>query len=72
MVSDPAKGRYFTMQFVRAIGVALVLVGILHQAGRIEALRGVPAWGGYVIALIGLVGSFAAPKLLARRWKTRP
>jgi hypothetical protein len=64
--------RYFAMQLVRALGVVLVLVGILHQAGRIEALRGIPPWAGYGVAAIGLTVFFFLPTMLARRWRSKP
>ena len=35
---DPAAARWLAIQLVRAMGVAMVLVGLLHTAGRIPGL----------------------------------
>lgn len=52
-------------------GVALVLVGILVQAGSFELLPQVPPGAGYVLILVGLAAAFLAPLALARRWRSR-
>lgn len=69
---DPAAARWAVIQVVRLVGVATVLVGVLHQAGRIAILEGIPAWFGYVLIAVGVVEVFYMPLLLARRWRTPP
>lgn len=71
-MSDPAAARFWTIQAVRLSGVAMVVVGLLVQAGRIEALREVPPLAGYVLIGVGLIDVFVAPTLLARRWRSPP
>lgn len=68
MSEDSARNRIIVIQVVRIMGVALVLFGLLVIAGRFD----LPGEAGYVIALIGLVDTFVAPILLARRWKSPP
>lgn len=68
--TDPAKARFAVIQLSRLFGVVLVLLGVLIQAGRIEALAWVPAWFGYVLIAVGLVDTFLMPMLLARRWRS--
>jgi hypothetical protein len=67
---DPAAARFAAIQVVRAIGVALVLVGILIDAGRLEAFAGAPSWIGYLLIAAGLFAAFIGPVLLARRWRS--
>ena len=69
-MSDPAQGRFIVIQLVRLAGVAMVLIGVLLQAGRIEALRGVPVEVGYVLIVIGMLDVFVMPQVLARRWRS--
>lgn len=67
---DPARARFAAIQLVRLVGVVLVLLGVLVQAGRIEALAWVPRWAGYVLIAAGLADTFVMPMLLARRWRS--
>jgi hypothetical protein len=67
---DPAFARWGAIQLARWVGAAAVLLGILIAARRIEALRALPAWFGYLLVVGGLVALFAVPLLLARRWRT--
>lgn len=67
---DPAAARFVMIQLTRLIGVFLVLFGVLIQAGRVEALAGVPRWVGYVLIVIGLADTFVMPLVLARRWRS--
>jgi hypothetical protein len=67
---DPAAGRWASIQAVRAVGVATVLVGLLHNAGRIPLLAGIPAWFGLVLVGIGFLEVFLVTRLLARRWRS--
>jgi len=67
---DPAAARFMIIQIVRLSGVALVLLGLAIQSGRVAALDGIPAVVGYVLIAVGLIDTFVAPAVLARRWRT--
>ena len=67
---DPAASRFAIIQLVRFGGVALVLLGLAIQSGRVAALGGIPAAVGYAFIAVGLIDVFVAPALLARRWRT--
>lgn len=67
---DPAEGRWLIIQSVRAIGIAFVLVGLLHTAGRIALLDGVPLWFGYVLVGIGFIDVFVLTRVFAKRWRS--
>ena len=67
---DPAAARWLAIQLVRAMGVAMVLVGLLHTAGRIPGLAELPLWFGYVLIGIGFLDVFFVTRLMARRWRS--
>ncbi len=67
---DPAAARFAIIQIVRLSGVALVLLGLAIQSGRVAALNGIPAVVGYVLIAVGLIDTFVAPAVLVRRWRT--
>jgi len=67
---DPAAARFMIIQIVRLSGVGLVLLGLAIQSGRVAALDGIPAVVGYVLIAVGLIDTFVAPAVLARRWRT--
>lgn len=68
---DPAMGRYFALQVVRASGAVLVLLGVLVQAGKGPGpLAALPPLAGIVMALAGLWDFFFLPRIIARRWRT--
>ena len=67
---DSAAARFAIIQLVRFSGVALVLLGIAIQSGRVAALDSIPAAVGYVLMAVGLIDTFVAPAMLARRWRT--
>ena len=67
---DPAAARFAIIQLVRVAGVALVLLGLAIQTGRVGALSGIPAAVGYAFIAFGLVDVFVLPLVLARRWRT--
>ena len=69
---DPAAARWAVIQIVRVVGVATLLAGVLHTAGRIPLLADVPRWFGYVLVGIGFVEVFLLPQLLAKRWRSSP
>lgn len=64
--TDPAKGRYFTIQAVRLAGVVMVLLGILVLNGKLAW----PELLGYFLVLNGLFDALFLPTMLAKRWKT--
>lgn len=66
MSDDPARERFFTIQAVRLLGVACVVLGMLILAQRI----GWPAWLGAVSLAGGLIGVFVIPTILVRKWRT--
>ncbi len=68
--ADPAAARFMIIQIARFSGVALVLLGLAIQSGRVAALAGIPAVVGYVLIAVGLIDTFVAPAVLARRWRT--
>ena len=67
---DPAAARWAVIQVVRALGVATVLAGLLHTAGRIPGLAEVPRWFGYILVGVGFFVVFGLTRLLARRWRS--
>lgn len=67
---DPAEGRWLAIQVVRAAGVGFVLVGLLHTAGRVAWLIGVPRWFGFVLVAIGFFDMFVVTRMLAKRWRS--
>ncbi len=67
---DPAAARFTIIQLVRFAGVAMVLLGLAIESGRVEALSGIPSIAGYALIVVGLVDVFVAPLMLARRWRT--
>ncbi len=66
MTDDPARSRFFILQLVRLVGVALVLVGIAITQGAID----LPPAAGVVLIAVGFVDVFFVPRLLAKRWKS--
>lgn len=69
---DPAVARFAAIQLVRLSGVALVVGGLLIQAGRFPWLAELPPELGYLLIALGLVEVFVLPFVLARRWRTPP
>lgn len=69
---DPAAARFAIMQMVRLSGALLALVGVLIVSGKAAWLPKLPEAAGYALIAAGLADFFAAPLLLARRWKSRP
>lgn len=61
-----AKRRYFTIQAVRAAGVAMVLLGLLVLNGKLAW----PELLGYFLVLNGLFDALFLPTIMAKRWKT--
>lgn len=64
--SDPARARFFILQLVRLVGVAMVLGGLAITQGAID----LPPAIGVVLIALGFVEVFFLPRLLARQWKS--
>ncbi len=69
---DPAATRFAVLQLVRLSGVLLAFAGVLIISGNVSWMPKLPEALGLVLVLAGLADFFAAPKLLARRWKSKP
>lgn len=63
---DPAIARFFVIQAMRWIGLALVIVGLLIVLRKIDVVKE----AGYALVVFGLVDALIVPGLLARRWKS--
>lgn len=68
-MTDPARNRFFTISAVRLAGALLILVGLVIAYGRWE---GLPQIAGVVVTIVGAFGFAVAPRILARKWKSRP
>ena len=66
---ERARNRYFVISLSRLVGVALLVLGMVVLAGRID---GVPPVAGYVLVVAGLIDIALVPRALARRWRTPP
>lgn len=68
MPHDPARSRFFILSTVRLAGAFAMLIGLVIVYGR---------WGGatpvvgVIVTMIGAFGFAVAPRLLARRWRSR-
>ncbi|WP_421839432.1 hypothetical protein [Novosphingobium sp.] len=69
---DPAAARFAVLQLVRLSGALLAFAGVLIISGKVGWLPKLPEAAGYALLGAGLIDFFAAPVLLARRWKSRP
>jgi hypothetical protein len=63
---DLARTRFLIIQLVRTGSAIFILFGMLVIASRTN----LPELAGYPITLGGMFGTFIAPILLARRWKS--
>ena len=61
-----ARKRWAAITALRAVGVAMIVVGLLIVNGAIA----LPHVAGYVLVGIGLVDTFVMPQFLARKWRT--
>lgn len=63
------RNRFIMMNLSRIGFTAVALIGLaVWQSDLIVE----PTVLGFPIALVGVIGSFMAPKWLARRWRTPP
>ncbi len=63
---DLAKQRFLMLNMVRLMSTALLIVGLLIVAGKIDMPR--PA--GAAFAIFGLLELVLLPRFLARKWKS--
>ncbi len=63
-----ARTRFGIISLVRLGGAMLFAAGFLAAA---DAIGSIPAGVDYILIVIGLFGALIAPRLLARRWKTK-
>lgn len=61
-----AKRRYFAMNALRIGSLGAVILGIAIARAVVD----LPYALGVALAVVGLVGFFFGPRLLARRWKS--
>ena len=66
-----AKKRFFAINVMRVMGIALLMAGFILIAGRWE-LAGQPTdrYLGIALVLIGAFDFAVFPMLLARRWRS--
>ena len=65
---ETAKRRYFTIQAVRIAGIACLLGAIYLRQAQGADLLGLPL----VLVVLGALLMVAAPRMLARRWRSGP
>lgn len=66
MNRDPAMGRVMAIGLVRLGGAVLIMGAILVAQGIIPW----PVEAGYALAAAGMLGVFALPQIMARRWRS--
>lgn len=67
---DPARARFYFIAAHRAVGAALVILGMLAMQGALD--WGVGVGVGGVLAIVGLIDFFVIPLVLARMWRSVP
>lgn len=61
-----ARKRWAAISALRAVGVAMIVAGLLIVNRAIA----VPEVVGYVLVGLGLIDTFLVPQFLARKWRT--
>lgn len=61
-----AKQRFFFLSLIRLLSTALIVVGLLILAGKLD----IPRPAGAAFAIFGLLELVFLPRFLASRWKT--
>ena len=61
-----AKQRFFMLSLIRLASIALLVVGLLILAGKIN----IPRPAGAAFAIFGLLELVLLPRFLASKWKT--
>ena len=72
-VADPVKERqaktlHFTVSIIRFLGIAILMLGIAISLGRIA---GIPAFVGYILAVVGLLQTWVIPYRMVRNFVRR-
>ncbi len=66
MSEDQAKQRWLTIQMVRLLGLASLVLGMLVISGKLDW----PVIAGILLALNGVADIFIIPQLMARKWRS--
>lgn len=61
-----ARRRFFFLSLIRLLSTALIVVGLLILAGKLE----IPRPAGAAFAIFGLLELVFLPRFLASKWKT--
>ena len=64
--TDPAKARFWALQWIRISGAILAVLGALILGGIVD----LPAIAGYIFLFIAVLDFFVMPLLFARRWRS--
>lgn len=64
--TDPAKARFWALQWIRISGAILAVLGALILGGIVD----LPAIVGYIFLFIAVLDFFVMPLLFARRWRS--
>ena len=65
---EVARNRFVIINLARLAAVALTVVSMLILGDAIDASYLL----GYILLGLGLIGIFAVPHMLVRRWRTPP
>ena len=68
MNEDLAKARFFTLSFVRLLGLVCVFAGVANIGGKL--FPELTPWLGYVLLVNGVADFFIIPVILKRKWRT--
>lgn len=66
MNDDPARARFFALQFMRLGGLAMVIVALLG----LNHVLPIPPVAAWPLLVLGLVEIFVIPQMLARQWRS--
>lgn len=61
-----ARNRFWVLNLVRLLGLAMVLMGIAVEYGKLD----MPKPAGYILVVLGLFEFFFMPNIVAKRWRT--
>jgi len=68
---DQARNRWMVIQAMRAMGFALVILGILMTRDVVNLAGDSNHLVAYGFIVIGLLDGFLMPTFLARKWSSR-
>lgn len=63
---NDARTKFFILSAIRLLSMALIMVGLLIIAGKLN----MPKPAGYVFTGFGLLELLLLPPFLARKWKS--